>query len=147
MKANLQFIASVYILNLQFSWLILVLAPRKAFLVFSSLSAICCLSCSSLFLVSDSCKKMNEKNIIIHLETVRKLNCRAGFQSTSWFSFVSSSCSTWLASLVRLPSLAWMDWVLWFWLACAARLASLACFASWSCSCRRLMSASRSATT
>lgn len=41
--------------NLLLSWLILVLAPMKTLLVFSSFSAICCLSCSSLFLASDSC--------------------------------------------------------------------------------------------
>lgn len=37
------------------SWLILVLAPMKTFLVFSSFSLICCLSRSSLVFPSDSC--------------------------------------------------------------------------------------------
>lgn len=45
--------------NLPFSWLILVLAPKNTFLVFSSFSAICCLSCSSLFLPSDNCRRKN----------------------------------------------------------------------------------------
>lgn len=45
-------------LNLLLSWEILVFAPKKTFFVFSSFSAICCLSCSSLFLPSQSYKKI-----------------------------------------------------------------------------------------